>query len=84
MNDQSFQLPPVRGKIATLVDHDRDGRFVFAFCPICDHVEEAGDDGGGREQAASDSVAKIKIHIRRVHPAQPVKIKISVVREKIS
>jgi hypothetical protein len=83
MNDQPFQLPPVRGKIATLVDHEREGRFVFAFCPICDHVEEAGDDGGGREQAASDSVAKIKIHIRRVHREKPVGIKISVIRQKI-
>jgi hypothetical protein len=54
-------------KIATLVDFHREGRFVIAYCPLCDHAEEAEDVGGGREQTASISVAKIEAHLRRIH-----------------
>jgi hypothetical protein len=68
-------------KIATLVDHQRDGRFVVAFCPICDHAEEAEADGGGRGQAESVSIAKIKVHIRYRHRTKPAKVKISVIRQ---
>jgi hypothetical protein len=67
-------------KIATLVDHQRDGRFVIAFCPICDHAEEAEDDGIERGQTESVSVAKIKVHIRNRHNAKPAKVKISFIR----
>jgi hypothetical protein len=67
-------------KIATLVDHQRDGRVVVAFCPICDHAEEAEDDGGGRSQAESVSIAKIKVHIRYRHRGKPERVKISVIR----
>lgn len=66
-------------KIATLVDYQRDGRFVVAFCPICDHAEEAEDEGGGREHTASESIAKIRVHIFKRHHAKPAKVKISVV-----
>jgi hypothetical protein len=54
-------------KITTLVDHHREGRYVIAFCPLCDHAAEAEDVGGGREQTASVSVAKIEAHLRRIH-----------------
>jgi hypothetical protein len=62
-------------KIATLVDHQRDGRFVVAFCPICDHAEEAEDGGGGHSQTQSLSIAKIKLHIRNRHPARSDTVK---------
>ena len=67
-------------KITTLVDHQREGRFVVAFCPICDHAEEAKDDGGGRGQTESVSIAKIKVHISNRHRARPARVKISVVQ----
>ncbi len=67
-------------KIATLVDHQREGRFVIAFCPICDHAEEAKDDGGGRGQMESISIAKIKVHISNRHRVKPARVKISVVQ----
>jgi len=54
-------------KISTLVDHHRDGRFVIAFCPICDRTAEAADDGRGREPAAAAAIAKIQIHISKAH-----------------
>ncbi len=73
--------PPAAGhEITTLVDHHRDGRFVVAFCPICDHVEEAKDGGQGRNETTSLSVAKIKVHIHKRHPAEAAKVKISVIR----
>lgn len=78
MNNQPDPLVS-RHKIATLVDHHRDGHFVVAFCPICDHAEEAKDDGEGRSQTESASIAKIKIHIRNRHRAKPARVKISVV-----
>ena len=61
------QLPAARGRITTLVDYQREGRFIFAFCPVCDHAEEAEDIGGGRDQTASASVAKVEAHLRRAH-----------------
>jgi hypothetical protein len=64
-------------KITTLVDHGREGRFIFAFCPVCDHAEEAEDTGSGRDQAVSASVAKIEAHLRRIH-RKPVALKIIV------
>jgi len=67
-------------RIATLVDHQRDGRYVVAFCPICDHAEEAEDDGAGRGPTESVSVAKIKVHILNRHQSKPAKVKISVIR----
>ena len=66
-------------RIATLVDHNREGRFVVAFCPICDHAEEAEDDGSGRDRTESQSVAKIKVHIHNRHRARAMKVKISVI-----
>jgi hypothetical protein len=79
MNLSQTNPTDARFKIATLVDHQREGRFVVAFCPICDHAEEAEDDGGGREQTASESIAKIKVHIRKRHQAAPARVKISVI-----
>jgi hypothetical protein len=71
--------PSVVPHIATLVDYEREGRFVIAFCPICDHAEEAEDYGGGREQTQSSSIAKIKVHIHKQHHAAPVRVKISII-----
>jgi hypothetical protein len=78
MNDvrPDSSVPP--GKITTLVDHQREGRFVFAFCPLCDHAEEAEDLGGGRDQAASASAAKIEKHLRKYHRGKSFKLKISI------
>ena len=79
MNIQTERYTPVP-KIATLVDHERDGRYVIAFCPICDHAEEAKDDGGGRVETESVSIAKIKVHIGSRHSTKAAKVKISVIR----
>ena len=80
VNVSQTEVPGSGHKIATLVDHQREGRFIVAFCPICDHAEEAEDDGGGRGQAESVSVAKIKVHIRYRHRAKAEKVKISVIQ----
>jgi hypothetical protein len=70
MNNAPLQSPALRHRISTLVDHEREGRFIVAFCPICDHAEESEDDGGGREHAQFASVAKIEVHIRERHRAR--------------
>ena len=64
-------------KITTLVDHDREGRFIFAFCPVCDHAVESEDTGAGRDQTMSASVAKIETHLRRIH-RKPIGLKITI------
>jgi hypothetical protein len=73
MNKIRPEPPGLRYKITTLVTHNRNGRSVIAFCPICDHVEEARDDGVGREQTQTVSVAKIQAHIRRRHRSKAAK-----------
>jgi len=83
MNILHTESPDAEHKIATLVDHQREGRFVVAFCPICDHAEEAKDDGGGRGQTESVSIAKIKVHISNRHRARPLRVKISVIQGPI-
>jgi hypothetical protein len=70
MNNAPLSPPALRHEITTLVDHEREGRFVVAFCPICDHAEESEDGGGGREHAQYASVAKIEVHIRKRHRAK--------------
>jgi hypothetical protein len=67
-------------KIATLVDRKREGRFVVAFCPICDHAEEVEDGGGGTEHTKQASMARIRLHIDRRHKRKPARVKISVRR----
>jgi len=77
MNDR---LPPVSHDIIpTLVDHSREGKIVIAFCPICDRVEEASENGRGREYATANSIAKIQLHIRKSHPPKTKRVKISAV-----
>ena len=77
MNDR---LPPVaRDKISTLVDHSREGKFVTAFCPICDRTAEATENGRGREEATADSIARIQLHINKSHPPKTKRVKISAV-----
>ena len=77
MNDR---LPPVSpDKISTLVDHSREGKFVIAFCPICDRTAEATENGRGREEAMADSIAKIQLHIRKSHPPKTKRVKISAI-----
>lgn len=77
MNTTQSRQPVSRDEIATLVDHHRDGRFIFAFCPVCDHAAESEDTGDGREQTASRSVAKIETHLKRIH-RKPVALKITI------
>ena len=77
MNDR---LPPVaHDKIPTLIDHAREGKFVIAFCPICDRVEEASENGRGREGATANSIAKIQLHIRKSHPPKTKRVKIPAI-----
>ena len=80
MNDSQPEPLVPRRKIATLVDHQREGRFVIAFCPICDHAEEAEDEGRGRDQTQSISIAKIHVHIHKRHRDNAARINISIVR----
>jgi hypothetical protein len=79
VNDNQPEVEDSSTEITTLVDHQREGRYVFAFCPICDHAEEARDAGRGRDMALSDSVNKIKAHLRKAHRAKTANLKISVV-----
>jgi hypothetical protein len=53
--------------ISTLVDHGRDKQFVVAFCPICDHAEEAPARDNDLETAKNSSIAIIRQHLRRKH-----------------
>ena len=79
MNNPNFVLETdLSNRIATLVDHRREGRFVVAFCPICDHAEEAEDAGAGRSETRSASVAKIKAHMRHAHRSRMARVKIQV------
>ena len=74
------RLPAVSlDDIPTLVDHHRDGRFVIAFCPVCDRMAEAPDDGRGREGTAAVCIAEIKLHIRKAHRPKSPRAKVSVV-----
>ena len=72
-------LPVSHANIPTLVDHAREGKFVIAFCPICDRTAEASENGRGREDAMADSIAKIQLHIRKSHPPKTKRVKISAV-----
>ena len=74
------RLPTVSlDEIPTLVDHHRNGRFVIAFCPICDRMAEAPDDGRGREGTAAVCIAEIKLHIRKAHRQKSPPAKVSAV-----
>jgi hypothetical protein len=84
MNNNPLETLVPTHKIATLVDHERDGRYIIAFCPICDHAEEAKDDGAGRDQTQFDSIAKIKLHIRHRHRTKSAKVKITVIHREPS
>jgi len=54
-------------QISILVDHSREGRFVFAFCPLCDHAEEAAAPDNDHATAAASSIAIIRRHLRHKH-----------------
>jgi len=70
------RLPTVSlDEIPTLVDHHRNGRFVIAFCPVCDRMAEAPDDGRGREGTAAVCIAEIKLHIRKAHRPKSLRAK---------
>jgi len=76
MNDQ---LPAESTEvIPTLVDHDRDARFIIAFCPICDRMAKAPDDGRGLEGTAARCIAEIKLHISKRHRPKPPRVKVSI------
>ncbi|MEI8288663.1 MAG: hypothetical protein WCH99_04275 [Verrucomicrobiota bacterium] len=77
MNDR---LPPVApDKISTLVDHSPQGKLVIALCPICDRTAAATENGRSREEATADSIARIRLHIRKSHPPKTKHVKISAV-----
>jgi uncharacterized Zn finger protein (UPF0148 family) len=65
-------------KISTLVDHSREGRFVVAFCPICDHAEEVPAPHGNHAKAANASIENIQRHVRRNHRTAARELKISI------
>jgi hypothetical protein len=69
--------------IATLVDYSRDRRFVFAFCPLCDHAEESPIFADDVAAAKDSSIAIIRRHLRHKHRvvAFPVEIKFTVKQE---
>lgn len=63
--------PESRDEIPTLIDQQSDGRFIVAFCPVCDHTEEVPDDGCGPDGVTALCVNKIKTHIRQRHFSKP-------------
>jgi len=65
-------------QISTLVDHSRKGRFVLAFCPLCDHAEEAPAFDQDHAAAAAASIAIIRQHLRRKHRVAPPEVKITL------
>jgi hypothetical protein len=60
-------VPLSLDNISTLVDHQRDGRFIVAFCPVCDRMEEVAEAGRSRADATAECIAKIRLHINRAH-----------------
>jgi hypothetical protein len=79
------KLRPSRkaGQISTLVDHSREGRFIFAFCPLCDHAEEAPIHENDMAAAKNSSITIIQQHLRHKHRVEvaPMKITFTVEAE---
>jgi hypothetical protein len=53
--------------IPTLLDKRSDGIYIIAFCPICDKAEESPDCGNEQNQAATDSIRKVRRHMLLKH-----------------
>jgi hypothetical protein len=53
--------------ISTLLDKRRGGIYSIAFCPICDAAEESHDQGNGQKHAITDSIVKVRDHMRLRH-----------------
>ena len=59
-------------QITTLLDHDRDGQFIYAYCPVCDHVAETAVLEGDREKAAIAGVDIIRVHLQQRHAPKKI------------
>lgn len=60
-------LSPHSGFIPTLLERRNDGIYAFAYCPICDQVEETHDGGKGQQYALIGSIDKIQRHMKISH-----------------
>ena len=59
--------PPQSPVIPTLVEVNRDGLYLVAYCPVCDKSEKAKVAYAGQARESVDSVIKIRAHLQRRH-----------------
>ena len=53
--------------IPTLVEVNRDGIYLVAYCPVCDKSEKAKVEYAGQPRHSVASVAKIRRHLQQRH-----------------
>ena len=56
-----------RCTIPTLLERKGTVIIAFAFCPVCDKVEESNGEGHGQQHALKMAAAKIHEHLSLVH-----------------
>ena len=61
------EIPPQLPVIPTLVEVNRDGLYLVAYCPVCDKSEKAKVAYAGQSRESVDSVIKIRAHLQRRH-----------------
>ena len=53
---------------AVYLEHENDGIYAVAECPICDEwSEESHDHGFGKNHALHITLGKMKTHVRLTH-----------------
>jgi len=62
-DDISLNLP----MIPTLVEVNRDGLYLVAYCPVCDKSEKAKVEYAGQPRHNVASVVKIRQHLAKRH-----------------
>jgi len=53
--------------ISAYAEHETDGTYGVAYCPLCEHRDESHDHSFGSHYAVMLSVSKIKTHLRLTH-----------------
>lgn len=53
--------------IPTLLEVNRDGIYLVAYCPVCDKLEKAKVEYAGQPRHSVASVAKIRRHLQQRH-----------------
>lgn len=72
------RISPEASQISIMVEHSREGRFVRAFCPLCDQVEETPAFDQDHAAAAVTSIAIIRQHLRGKHCVATPAVKITL------